>query len=166
MIGTIIEFAKESLFKHQFNVGRTLEIGSYNVNGTIRDSFQHKSNEYIGVDQSAGPCVDLVINAHELLDCFGSNSFDTILCCEMLEHDPQFWLTVGIMHQMLKPNGYLFVSTPTFGFPLHRFPKDYWRFGEDAYREFIFKGFEILEIGEVKDCMNSPVLCCLGRKIP
>lgn len=165
MIDTIIEFAKNCIVQYPFNVGKTLELGSYNINGTIRDAFQQYSTEYIGVDQSAGPCVDLVMNNHVVLDYFGPNSFDTVICCETLEHDNMFWNTVSIIHNLIKPNGYLFVSTPTFGFPLHRFPKDYWRFGEDAYREFIFKGFDILKIGEVKDCMNSPVICCFGRKL-
>jgi len=56
------------------------------------------------------------------------------------------------------------VSTPTFGFPLHRYPKDYFRFGEDAYQDFIFDGFDILRLEEVQDTLGNPILCCIGRK--
>lgn len=73
-------------------------------------------------------------------------------------------MTVAQMHTALKPGGTLFVSAPTFGFPLHRFPKDYFRFGEDAFREFIFAGFDVLRLGENREAAGQPILCCLGRK--
>jgi hypothetical protein len=69
----------------------------------------------------------------------------------MLEHDNDPFKTISIMNQLVKKGGFLIVTTPTFGFPLHRHPKDYFRYGEDAFREIIFRGFEILKLDEVKD---------------
>ena len=92
-------------------------------------------------------------------------SIDVLLCLEMLEHDSAFWKTIEIIHKLIKKNGYLIISTPTFGFPLHRHPKDYFRYGEDAYQEIFFKGFKILRFQEVRDFKGNPGICCIGQKI-
>lgn len=143
--------------------GRVLEVGSLDVNGTVRYFFDD-ATEYIGTDMGKGPGVDRVINAHNLLKHFKPNSFDVVLCLETLEHDNSPWTTIPILQKLVKKGGYLIVSTPTFGFPLHRYPKDYFRYGEDAYREIIFDKFKILELSFVKDRENSPGICCIGQK--
>ena len=130
---------------YEFTPGRVLEIGSRNVNGTPRVFFQD-AEEYIGIDMEAGPGVDLVMNSSEVLTAYEPQSFDTVIICECLEHDPNFRSTVLDARTLLKSNGVLIITTPTFGFPLHRFPKDYWRFGEDAYREVFFDGMQIGEV--------------------
>jgi len=144
--------------------GRVLEIGSKDVTGSIREFFTD-ANEYIGTDMERGFGVDKIIDAHDLLKHFKASSFDLVICNEMLEHDNAPWLTIEIMHKLVKKNGLLLISTPTFGFPLHRHPKDYFRYGEDAFREIIFKGFKILKLDEVKDSEGNPALCCLGKKL-
>jgi SAM-dependent methyltransferase len=154
--------------KVPFASGQVLEIGSHDVNGTVRQFFED-ATEYTGIDMTPGPGVDLVLNAEALLDHFGDESFDTILCCEMLEHDILFLHTVHEIHMMLKPGGMLIITTPTFGFPLHRFPKDYWRFGEDAYREIFFKGFHIFNLMFLDDTgtgerLERVTLAAIGKK--
>jgi SAM-dependent methyltransferase len=163
MVPPIIEFATRTKEAHGFMSGRVLEVGSCDINGSVRPAFPD-ADEYIGIDFCEGKGVDLVLNAHDILAAFGPNSFDTVICCEMLEHDSKPWVTVPQLHAVLRPGGHLLVSTPTFGFPVHRHPRDYWRYGEDAYREFIFEGLEVLDLVEIKDSAGSPILCCLGRK--
>lgn len=142
--------------RYQFTPGRVLEIGGRNVNGSVRGFFKDAA-EYISTDMESGPGVDVVLNATELIGKFGSDSFDTIICCEMLEHDVNFPRTVMQMHAMLKSPGHLIITTPTFGFPLHRYPRDYWRFGEDAFREVFFRGFKILFLEHLDDA-SGPAL--------
>jgi hypothetical protein len=144
--------------------GRVLEIGSKDITGSVQGFFSDAS-EYIGTDMERGFGVDVIINAHDLLKKYKKESFDLVLCHEMLEHDNKFWLTVNIMQSLVKKSGYLLVSAPTFGFPLHRHPKDYFRFGEDAFREIIFDGFKIIKLEQVQDIKGSPAICCLGQKI-
>jgi SAM-dependent methyltransferase len=164
MLPSILDFARRT--KHKFGVvpGVVLEVGSYNVNGTIRDVYQPDALSYTGVDLSPGPCVDVVCDSHHLGDRFAPESFDTVLCCETLEHDLRPWVTVAHLHALLKPGGHLLITTPTFGFPLHRYPIDCYRFGEDAYRHFLFEGMDVLRLEEVHDEHGYPVICCLGRK--
>lgn len=148
----------------EFASGRVLEIGSQNINGTVRQFFKD-ADEYIGIDMYPGDGVDIVMNASNALEMFGKESFNTILCCEMLEHDLNFLDTVWQIRKMLRPNGILIITTPTFGFPLHRFPKDYWRFGEDAYTDVFFKGFDFVNISHLDNESGPKItLAAIGRK--
>ena len=156
-----VKKAKKDFIK---NPGRILEIGSKNINGSVRDVF-FDTKEYIGIDSEPGFDVDLVLDAHDILKRFKPSSFDVVLCLEMLEHDNAFWITIDIMKQVLKKGGFLIISTPTFSFPLHRHPKDFFRFGEDAFQEIFFAGFEILRLNEVRDEHNDPGICCIGKKL-
>lgn len=144
--------------------GKVLEIGSLDINGSVREFFSD-AKEYTGIDMMAGEGVDKVLEAKDILKVWKKGTFDTILCLEMLEHDNAFWITIDNITKVLKKGGLLIVSTPTFGFPLHRYPKDYFRFGEDAYKEIIFKGFKILNLLEVSDEFGAPGICCIGKKL-
>ena len=151
---------------HELGRGSVLDVGSFDVNGNVRDIF--KGARYVGIDSRPGPNVDRVVDAHDLVATFGPESFDTVVCCEMLEHDLNFLETISNIYHVLKPGGYLIITTPTFGFPLHRFPKDYWRFGEDAFREVFFVGFEILNLVHLDDALipaKNVTIAAIGRKL-
>jgi SAM-dependent methyltransferase len=139
--------------------GRVLEVGSLDVCGNPRSLFPD-AESYVGLDLVAGPNVDRVGDAHDLRTYFGLASFDTILCCEMLEHDLAPWLTIRQFRWVLRPGGHLIVTSPANGFPEHRYPVDCFRFLEDAYRRWIFDGFEILDFHRTVD----PCLCCIGQR--
>lgn len=164
MTPQIQNWVKKAKFDFIKNPGRCLEIGSKDVTGSVRQFFTD-AKEYIGTDMERGFGVDLIINAHDLPKKFKKGSFDVLLCAETLEHDDEFWTTIKIIHSLIKKGGILVISTPTFGFPLHRHPKDYLRFGEDAYREILFKGFKILRLDEVEDDYQNPAICCIGKKL-
>lgn len=145
--------------------GRVLEVGAYNVNGTPRSVFEPYAESYIGTDMQAGSGVDIVSHNSTLMSVFERQSFDTVICCEVLEHDSYFGDTLTSMKRILKPSGYLIITTPTFGFPLHRYPKDYWRFGEDAYREVFFAGMEIIDIRHLNSAAGvNTTLAGIARK--
>lgn len=124
--------------------GRTLDVGSLDVNGCVRSMFR----DYVGVDMRPGPNVDVVANAHELP--FPDESFDNVLCLEMLEHDEEFWTSIAEMKRVLKPGGTLVVTTRGIHFPRHDYPNDYYRFTGDALR-CLFSGLEGVETYESRD---------------
>jgi SAM-dependent methyltransferase len=106
-----------------------LEIGSYNVNGTLRD-FQPKGSTWLGVDLEPGPGVDLVIeNTSELP--FADESFEYVVASSVFEHDPIFWKTFSEMIRVLKPGGCIYINSPSNGM-IHRYPIDVYRFYPDA----------------------------------
>lgn len=84
---------------------RILEVGSLDINGSIRGFFN--KCDYIGLDVGEGKGVDIVCPIHEY---FHPSEFDTLVSTEMLEHD-KFWQeSLLSMYSNLKPGG-LFILT-------------------------------------------------------
>jgi hypothetical protein len=88
-----------------FTGKRVVEIGSRDVNGTVRDYFD--GCDYTGLDAVAGPGVDVVGLAHEYRL---PGPVDVVVTCEALEHDPRWRLTLATACGWLRPGG-LFVGT-------------------------------------------------------
>ena len=83
-------------FPHMFAGVKVLDVGSLNINGTVKDFFTNC--EYIGVDLAEGPGVDLVGQGQELK--FPDRHFDTVVSAECFEHNP-YWLETFVnMHRM------------------------------------------------------------------
>jgi len=106
-----------------------LELGAYNVNGTLRD-FQPEGSNWIGADIEAGPGVDLVLEDTSSLP-FEDSSFDYVVASSVFEHDPTFWITFSEMVRVLKRGGCIYINSPSNGM-IHRFPIDVYRFYPDA----------------------------------
>lgn len=101
-------------FPQFFNSGRVLEIGSLNINGTVRQFFN--AEEYIGVDVGEGPGVDVVISGHEYDD---KRKFDCVISCECLEHNP-FWKETFLnMTRLCRRGGLVVFTCATTGRPEH-----------------------------------------------
>jgi SAM-dependent methyltransferase len=88
-----------------------LEIGSHNVNGSIRPFFA--GSDYIGVDLSEGMDVDAVASGHDV--AFPGGSFDLTICCECFEHNPQWLQTFTNMYRMTKAGGIVIVTCASRG---------------------------------------------------
>lgn len=100
---------------------RILEVGSFDVYGTFRSMFS-SAGEYIGIDLSAGPGVDVVLSAHDMVGKFGDGpdaDFDVVISCEALEHDPDWRLTVANSLAVLKSPGMFVVTCASTGRPEH-----------------------------------------------
>ena len=134
--------------------GLVLEVGSLNVNGTARYAFSHATG-YCGTDMQAGDGVDMVVNNTDLLATFGAGSFDTVICCETLEHDCDYMGTVRQLREIVKVGGYLVITTPSFGFPEHLYPKHYANFGQDAFREWFFDGMQIVDLRYIDSSIGA-----------
>jgi len=109
--------------------GKVLDVGAYDINGSVRDLFDN----YTGVDARVGPNVAFQMNAHHLH--FMDESFDHVLCLETLEHDPQFWVTVQEMRRVLRKGGVLVITVPGINFAKHEMPRDYWRFTTEGLKK-------------------------------
>jgi SAM-dependent methyltransferase len=88
---------------------RVVEIGSLDVNGSIRPLFAGCA-EYIGIDKLAGPGVDVVCDVREYAGTHAAERFDVCVCCEVLEHDAQPWQVIDAAKQLLKPGGTLILT--------------------------------------------------------
>lgn len=106
-----------------------IEIGSQNVNGTLRDVCP-KSYKYVGLDFVAGAGVDVVMSDPYRIP-IDSDSVDVVVTSSCFEHSEFFWLSFLEIIRILKPNGLLYLNAPTTG-SFHRFPVDCWRFYPDS----------------------------------
>ena len=75
-----------SLFPHLFARSSVIEIGSLDINGSVRELFDN--GEYTGVDLAEGPNVDLVALGHETH--LAENSYDVAVSAGCFENNP-FW---------------------------------------------------------------------------
>lgn len=141
--------------------GLILEIGSKNVNGSIREFFDQ--SQYWGIDIEKGPGVDEIKDLHSLyIEAFEEH--DLIICLETLEHDIDPFEAILCIRHNLKPGGILVLSAPTSGFPEHRHPKDYWRFMKDAWLDIFFKDMDILALDLVHCEAGYPGYIGCARK--
>lgn len=149
MFWKIINVLKDFETKHGL-FENVLDVGSRNINGSVRE-WLHPTGKLVGIDMIKGKDVDVVGNANELDKFFEKDYFDLITCTETLEHDKRFWLTVGHMRNLLRPGGWLFISTPSIHFFKHDFPDDYYRFTTSVYEQVFFEGFEEVYLEEYFD---------------
>lgn len=98
------------------NKGRVLEVGSYDVNGTVRDLFRSAA-EYVGVDLIEGPGVDRIGYGHEIDD--PNDSYDLTLSGECFEHDPHHLETFSNMVRLTRPGGVVAFTCASRGRPEH-----------------------------------------------
>ena len=117
----------EKYCKDNIETKKILDVGSYDVNGTLKPIFER--GEYVGLDMMAGPNVDIVSKAHDI--DLPDESFDIILSTSCFEHDDMFWVTFLEMCRIVKPGGFIYTCQPKEG-PYHAHPGDNWRFYEDA----------------------------------
>ncbi len=83
-------------FPHYFKDLYVLEIGSLNINGTVRDFFT--TDRYLGVDVGPGEGVDLVANGEDLQ--YADGWFDVAVSAECFEHNPEWLRTFTNMTRM------------------------------------------------------------------
>ena len=125
----VLEFFRNYLTQDEIAGKRVLEVGSRNVNGSVRgDVAKLLPMEYIGSDIEPGRDVDLICNANDLVERFGKDSFDVVICTEMLEHAEHWQLAISNIKQVCKPGGLMMITTRSRGFHIHGYPEDYWRY--------------------------------------
>ena len=94
-----------------FSNSKVLEIGSLDINGSIRQFFMNC--DYVGLDVAEGKGVDVVCQGQSYNA--PDDSFDTVISCEAMEHNP-FWIaTINNMIRICKPGGLFILSCATTG---------------------------------------------------
>ena len=127
------------------NGAKLLDIGG-------RDrSRNDRSREFVTADVTVfdiipGENVDVVGDAHEISNYFGSGEFDAAMSISVFEHLLMPWKAVIGLNKVLKVGGVALISThQTLG--LHDAPWDFWRFSDTSW-DALFNaktGFKIVE---------------------
>jgi predicted SAM-dependent methyltransferase len=149
------------------NLGKILEIGSRTMNKEgVRSLFSPTEFEsWTGIDMQMGQNVDVVLNAHNLVDKFGLNSFDIVINFSELEHDDAFWVTQEQTNKVLKKGGYYIVEVPSIKFyHHHNYPSDYWRFTGEAVKYILYKEYRIISVTSLPPATRM-LIVALGEKL-
>jgi SAM-dependent methyltransferase len=128
-----------------FAVGRLLDYGCGGQ--PYRQLFQPGLTAYVGADvaPAAGITLDVEIRPDEPLP-LPSESFDTVLSTQTIEHVFNFQAYLADCHRLLRPGGALVLTAP-MQWRHHEVPFDYWRFTRYGLeRSLQALGFEIERI--------------------
>lgn len=98
-----------------FKDKKVLEVGSLNINGTIRDFFEN--SDYTGIDVGEGPGVDIVCQGQDYDQ--PDESYDVVCSGECFEHNPYWLETFENMIRLCKKGGLVFFTCATEGRPEH-----------------------------------------------
>ena len=124
---------------------RTLDIGAQN--GPYAAFFPNR----VALDVRQGRGVQILGDAQAL--GLAGDTFETVLCTEVLEHLPEPQRAVDEIFRVLKPGGTVLLTT-RFLFPIHDAPHDYFRFTKYGLRHLL-RRFDILELREEADSVGT-----------
>jgi len=144
--------------------GPVVEIGSRRVQEIdywdLRPLFPNAA--YIGCDMEHGPGVDRIERIEAL--SFADGYARTVLCLNVLEHVWRFREGIAEIHRVTAPGGVALVTT-AFGFDIHGFPEDYWRFTPEALAR-LFAPFPSVIYGWQGHRKAPRLVFVLGQKAP
>jgi SAM-dependent methyltransferase len=137
----IKKLQRDVLKKHaQLLNGNIIDIGC----GAKPYKEYTTSSRYIGMDESEGASCDVRAGAVSIP--FKPDSFDSVICTEVLEHLDEPGKCILEIERVLRSGGYLYVTVPQ-SWGLHYEPHDYWRFTRYGIEYLLKKhDFEIVDI--------------------
>lgn len=126
--------------------GVVLDIGSRGIEASYSfssDRLTKRGIRLIGLDIEFIEGVALIADACAVP--IKDDNIDCIFCISVLEYVPIPQQVINEALRVLKPGGYIYLSTP-FVFPHHPPPTDLFRFSPDGLR-ILAKGFQTIQIG-------------------
>ena len=130
--------------------GRVLNVGAGTWEYPRRLLETHC--DLISTDIIEQPGVDVRSDIHKLTDVFPMQTFDFVICLDVIEHTRCPWVALDQLCKMLKPEGILLLTFP-FNFYIHRNLQvlDYWRFTSDGIEHLLeeakFQHAEVTPLG-------------------
>ena len=121
--------------------GRFLEFGDRRYHGLFAPIVIER---YDIIDVARAPGVTIVADIQHcpaILD----NTYDVIICTQVLEHVANPFLAAAELFRILKPGGRLLLTVPA-AYPYHAVPRDYWRFTRDSLQLLFGERFRDLQI--------------------
>lgn len=102
-------------FSRYFRRTRVLEVGSLNINGSVREFFEEC--DYKGIDIGPGDCVDEVCQGQDFAG--PACSYDVVLSTEVFEHTEDWDKILLNMLRLVKRNGLVVFTCAAPGRPQH-----------------------------------------------
>lgn len=105
-----------------------------------------KRASFTGIDLAAGGNVDTVLDIccepRAIEAALGSEPFDLVICCHVLEHMPDPHGAARNIQNVMKAGALVFIATP-WSQAFHAAPDDYWRFSMRGLVQ-LFGGLEMV----------------------
>lgn len=147
--------------KHLIRGMRVLDVGSYDLNGTLRPLIEGAGGNYTGLDIAPGPNVD-VVATHPYQYPFPDDSFDYVISNATIEHVRRPWEWMQELARIVRIGGTIIIMGPV-KLGLHasevaHHPVDCWRVYPDGMAE-LFCGARL-----IMDCVDLTAdgLYCWG----
>lgn len=110
---------------------KILDVGSLDINGCYKKSFQLPKWSYTGMDITPGKNVDLVVPDPHNWTNIQDKSYDVVVSGNCLEHIEAPWMVAKEIERITKDNGICIFTVP-WNHGIHRFPVDCWRILPDG----------------------------------
>jgi len=115
-VGQMLFFQNLKQFFPEYFFGtKVLEIGSLDINGSVRRFFD--SCEYTGIDIGPGSKVDIVCRGEDFPEKAGR--YDVVISTEVFEHTENWDLIFINMLRLMKRHGMIIFSCASWGRPQH-----------------------------------------------
>jgi hypothetical protein len=110
------QYVKER-FPLYFKHSNVLDVGSLDINGNNKYLFEDCN--YFGIDRIEGKNVDLALSVSKYYQSHTWICYNTIICNEVFEHDPEFEDSIKAIVRLLKPGGLFLMSCATANRAVH-----------------------------------------------
>lgn len=116
-----------------------LELGAGLEGVNCKELIGRANIKYFGADLHAANCVDYVANfeqAEVVKKTFsGVEQFKSVVVCNILEHTFNPIRVLDNIFTILQSGGTCIIIVPSV-WPIHNYPKDYYRFNPDFFEEY------------------------------
>ena len=124
--------------------GRVLDVGAgvQPYCGYLADDA-----ECVSMELTAAHGTDIVGSVLEIP--LGDNTFDGVICTEVIEHVEDPFTAIGELHRVSRPGALLYLTAP-MSWGLHYEPHDYFRYTKFGLASILERGgFRVLEMHQV-----------------
>jgi SAM-dependent methyltransferase len=143
----VSSFIQNCATKYDNSNAELLDIAPQDHKGA-KPYFHQSRIETLDIDESSNATYIADI-CEDNSNIIPSDSFDYVVCTEVLEHTLQPFDAVNEIGRILKKGGVALISVP-FNFRIHGPLPDCWRFTEHGLRE-LFRDFEIIKLNSLED---------------
>jgi len=160
---SIIRESEYNMLAKSYIKGRVLDIGGSQKSGYYELLKDVEKIVTVNIDSEYG--CDLIFDIQEPFP-LPSDSFDHVICLNVLEHIYKFDNVVSESFRVLNGGGSFIIAVP-FMFQIHGSPDDYFRYTKSCLIRLLEeKGFSGIDVQELGAGLFSLIFQTIGGKIP